>query len=271
MTTVLARPDRQCGATNRQGERCRNFALRGARVCRFHGGRAPNVKAAAARREAERQAVVALSKHKSTPVDNPLAAFRDLAGEVIAVKDWLRQHVERLEQIRYQGGSGEQIRGELQAYTTALDACRRVLADYGRLNIDERLTAIDEQAMAEYTKHAFEGFGFAMRFLIPDEFRSAAMMVTSHVLRTAWEPGGSPRPTGETAEKLAEWQAHLAAAARVPVLEAELAESRAEAERLRLALVQQLAQRPGGPLAIEASKPAEPVPTSVELPDFEGA
>lgn len=44
-------PATQCTATSiRSGQRCRRYASRGAKVCRMHGGAAPQVKAAAAAR-----------------------------------------------------------------------------------------------------------------------------------------------------------------------------------------------------------------------------
>jgi hypothetical protein len=48
----MTQPHRtRCGATNKQtGEPCGNWAIKGGTVCRYHGGAAPQVKAAAARR-----------------------------------------------------------------------------------------------------------------------------------------------------------------------------------------------------------------------------
>lgn len=43
-------PDRRCTATSRSGERCKRWAIKGGRVCRSHGGAAPQVRAAAERR-----------------------------------------------------------------------------------------------------------------------------------------------------------------------------------------------------------------------------
>ena len=40
-------PGTQCVAHKKTGEQCQKMAIRGARVCRFHGGAAPQVKAAA--------------------------------------------------------------------------------------------------------------------------------------------------------------------------------------------------------------------------------
>lgn len=47
----------QCHAHRRDGTQCRNHAIRGAHVCRMHGGTAPQTRAAAKRRLDEQKAV----------------------------------------------------------------------------------------------------------------------------------------------------------------------------------------------------------------------
>ncbi|MDA2890998.1 hypothetical protein PDG61_08755 [Mycolicibacterium sp. BiH015] len=41
------KPERRCKGTNAQGEQCRNFAIKGGKVCKFHGGATRHVKEAA--------------------------------------------------------------------------------------------------------------------------------------------------------------------------------------------------------------------------------
>jgi len=52
----------RCTARNRRGEPCQAWPIHGATVCVAHGGRAPQVRAAAAKRVTEAQALAALQR-----------------------------------------------------------------------------------------------------------------------------------------------------------------------------------------------------------------
>lgn len=143
----------QCTAKRQDGEPCRQHALAGANVCIKHGGHAPQVRRAAARRvelaRAERAvARFAAMAEPATPVADPLAALAALAGEATKLKDILAGFVAELESLRYQGVAGEQVRGELILYGQALDRCNTILATYGRLGVDERLAKVEEAKLA---------------------------------------------------------------------------------------------------------------------------
>jgi hypothetical protein len=142
-----------CGVARRQGggAPCHKSAgwgtdHKGIGPCRLHGGNFANVAKAAERKraEAELQSVLA-GLGVARPVANPLEALRQLAGEILLLKDVLRGMVERLGSVRYDGLAGEQVRGEIQLYERALDRAAKVLVDIGRLNIDERLAAITQR------------------------------------------------------------------------------------------------------------------------------
>jgi hypothetical protein len=136
-----------------EGRRCRgkgrpHYALRGQVLCGLHGGKAPRNLAAAARRldkeKLVKQVARFLEKHGFESVTNPLEELQQVAGETVAIKDYLRGFVQKIEEIRYQGGAGEQIRGELQAYQAALRDTVNVLSIMARLDIDGRLVRVEE-------------------------------------------------------------------------------------------------------------------------------
>lgn len=132
------------------GGRCRQKAMVGQTVCYHHGGAAPQNKAAAARRiaEAKLEARVhkALARLDVAPVDNPLEALAELAGQVVAFKNALADRVNALEEIRYESkAGGEQLRAEIALYERALDRCNTVLGTIARLDIDGRLVRIEEE------------------------------------------------------------------------------------------------------------------------------
>ena len=115
--------------------------MRGATVCHAHGGRAPQVKAAAARRLAETKVRKALDEVGVREVTNPLEELRALTGEVVAWKDALATHVAHLEdRYRYQDAKGgEQLRAEVALYERALDRAGKLLETWARLGIDAML------------------------------------------------------------------------------------------------------------------------------------
>ncbi|MFE5868803.1 hypothetical protein ACFQ6V_09135 [Streptomyces roseifaciens] len=143
-------PARRCTAhRSTDGEQCANWALKGQSVCRYHGGSSRQSKAAAQRRLAEAameaQARRTLAALGAAPVDNPLVALSELAGEILAFKTALAERVNELSGIRYSTDNGEQIRAEVTLYERAMDRAVTVLGTIARLNIDQRLAAISEK------------------------------------------------------------------------------------------------------------------------------
>jgi len=134
-----------CGARCRDGSPCSNAPMRGGERCRMHGGASPRAKAAAERRQAEGQAHALLAELGVSPVADPLAQLLQLAGEVLAWQKATASLVNELTSIRYQGGSGEQLRAEVQLYERAMDRAANVLSAIARLNIEERLMRLSER------------------------------------------------------------------------------------------------------------------------------
>ena len=73
----------RCGAKRRDGQRCGQWSLRGAYVCRMHGGSTKRVRAAAARRWQEFLAEQPVMKRALARMDQAKAeveAIRRAAG-----------------------------------------------------------------------------------------------------------------------------------------------------------------------------------------------
>ena len=144
----------QCTATAKStGRQCRRGALAGANVCSKHGGSAGQVKAAAARRVAERKARVAVDAEIAktgrtvTAGQDPLTVLEDALSDVVAVKERLGAIVARMAdpELRYRGRAGEQLRGELAAYMSCLRDVTRTAGVMIKLGIAERRAAVDER------------------------------------------------------------------------------------------------------------------------------
>lgn len=121
--------------------------------CKLHGGSTPNHVKAAHTEQLERDASAAVASLRSLsgpvePITDPLRAMSVLAGEVNRYKDVLAAHVAELTSLRYQTVTGEQLRGELSAFSHALGLCNTVLTSFARLRIDDRLLAIEEKQSA---------------------------------------------------------------------------------------------------------------------------
>lgn len=124
----------------------------GADVCRVHGGRAPQVRAAAERRIAEAKGRRTLADLTSVAVDtspalDPFGALEDLGQQAVALVDVLRGLVSDLQEVRYRGGPGsgtEQLRGELEAYLSALGRAESIVGRIIALDLEGRRVRLQE-------------------------------------------------------------------------------------------------------------------------------
>jgi hypothetical protein len=106
----------KCTATSKQtGKRCKQYAAKGAKVCRFHGGKAPQVKKAAevraARINAEEKAqrMLARAGIDADPIEHLLESLHRAAAlvEVWAVM------VAEIDEVAEEENANSETRGEL--------------------------------------------------------------------------------------------------------------------------------------------------------------
>ena len=84
---------RPCGAKTRKGRPCRGAAIRGSSRCRMHGGSAPQVRKAAARRIVEGKTIEAAKRYG---VPRQITAADALQGELNRTQghvDWVSEQV----------------------------------------------------------------------------------------------------------------------------------------------------------------------------------
>lgn len=136
----------ECGAATRHRKGTCKIKLKpGQKRCKFHGGASPQAVAKERERVLLAEAQQAMRSMDVEPVDNPLVALSQLAGEILTWKDLMATHVANLQdKLRYEGEHAEQIRGEVLLYERAMDRAVQVLGTIGRLKIDERLAAIKD-------------------------------------------------------------------------------------------------------------------------------
>lgn len=127
----------RCTARNRRGKRCGRFPAPGARVCSMHGGRAPQVAAAARARAVEAEAVRQLAAEGYAPAVDAVAELLSLAAEVTALKDVLRGRVADLSDPAL-----------VAVYERALDRVERVLTGMLHLDLEARRVSLAERDAA---------------------------------------------------------------------------------------------------------------------------
>lgn len=137
------------GWAKTENRRCINPPMKGGKVCRKHGGAAPQVRAAAQRRlltqEAEADAEAILARQGLAPVADPYDALSRLANEMLALKSAWASRVNALSSIRVESEMGfETAKLEIGAYERALGMAARVLEVLAKLNLDERRVRITE-------------------------------------------------------------------------------------------------------------------------------
>lgn len=145
MAKIGPRQTIKCKARRASGKECHNWAMAGQLVCKNHGGNTPQAKAKAQERIVMSLAQDAVKRLNIEPVGDPLTALSLVAGELTALKDFLRDKVEQMGDEIESTDSTAELRGAFTAYQTALRDVVATLATIARLKIDDRLVVVEQQ------------------------------------------------------------------------------------------------------------------------------
>lgn len=153
--SALGREDGKCGGLTRSGRPCQQPAgwgtsHVGAGTCKLHLGSTPTHVTHGLRKLAEQQARKSLAEMDVREVVDPIAEFARLTSEVVALKDFFAGHVASLEdRLRFTDDKGsEQLRAEVALYERALDRAGKLLGEWVRLGMEDRLVRLDEARFA---------------------------------------------------------------------------------------------------------------------------
>lgn len=136
--------DGRCQHVARNHVRCSTSAIDGYPFCKKHLSSASIEEIGLVRAKD-----VSFSDIKGRKITNPLEELALLASEILVYKDYCAQQVARLRgDERYEGRGGEQLRAEVALYERSLDRAGKILIDWSRLNIDDRLAKIEEAKAA---------------------------------------------------------------------------------------------------------------------------
>ncbi len=141
----------KCVGHKKDGSPCGLPPIKGATVCRVHGGNSPQVRAKAARTTLTARIQGQLVKELVEPVTDPVAYYARLAGEMWAFKELAAQQMEELSSweltLTGPGDSllGEQARAVIGVYQAAVAQCDRTLGNMVRLGLDAKALQVAQE------------------------------------------------------------------------------------------------------------------------------
>jgi len=175
-----------CKGTNRAGSPCGLRPIPGGTVCAWHGGKAPQVKAAAERRLLAAQitadATAVLAHEGLEPVEDPLGELGKLASSAQAMMHALGARVNELNDVEhFDLKSTPQLRVVVELYERAMDRTHRLLDSLVKHGYAERQVALAESEallVAGVIRRVLAGLGLTKaqveqaQVLLAEEFRA---------------------------------------------------------------------------------------------------
>lgn len=138
-----------CHAHTKAGRQCRQRPVPGAKVCRYHGGAAPQVRAAGLRRLAaekvQADAEAAVAQQGLLSVEDPLLELSKLAAGSRAMLESLGARVNALTDVEtFDAKNQPHARVAVEMYERAIDRTHRLLDTLVKHGYAERQIAIAE-------------------------------------------------------------------------------------------------------------------------------
>jgi hypothetical protein len=192
----------KCTATaKRSGNRCTHWPMHGSTVCAQHGGKAPQVMAAAERRmvEAEASAIVRrlLADPDAPPVFDPAWELARVAGRMGNAVDVLGERVNELDaagRLEYSDANlVRRLHVLVEAWKELMVEYRKTLTDMTRLGIEartagrleDRVQELHGQALARVISRILDGLE-----LSPSQRALVPTVVPGVLMEIAGEAGG---------------------------------------------------------------------------------
>lgn len=153
----------KCTAKRSNGEPCSSWAIKGANVCRVHGGKAPAVQAKAAARVLEVKIGRELARREIQPVTSPLAALQETAGLALAWMGLCQERMAELSALEYEDAKlARDVVPLIGLFERSMDRALSVLSSMVKLGIEDRV-ARSAELTAEANIEAMRGLIRAAR------------------------------------------------------------------------------------------------------------
>ena len=169
----------RCSAKRRNGEGCGAWAVKGATVCRMHGGSSPQARAAAARRVQEEKAAKAAQRLAQPIETDPSQALLDLVSSAAGEVAYWRARVDLLQEQdekRLTSGLTKITEGKDRGGVTTLRTVETVAA------IEYRMWTAAQDRLAQYATAALRAGVEERRVRIAEDQGALVAQVIRRIL-----------------------------------------------------------------------------------------
>jgi hypothetical protein len=175
---------------DRQGQPCTHelgygTVHKGYGHCKFHGGNTLTHNKNAAAEMIDREARAMLGIEGFEPITDPYTELSELAGEIVKLKDVLRDKVEELTNLKDVGDENvaTQIDVLFQAYERSIDRCERILMGMARLDLEDRIARLHTRINSDMAAQIIGSMNAALdAAVVPDALREVVIREFSNRL-----------------------------------------------------------------------------------------